>query len=336
MADIRIHKQNESYIKIECDRSIAQEIKDEFSFYAAGYKFQPRYKMGVWDGRISLFNLNTRQMGFGIVDQLEKFAEDRGYEIENRPSVEYGLVSDTHSLSKEDFQKFIDGLGLPETHTVRDYQFDAAYDAITRRRLVALASTGSGKSLMIYLVCRYMNDVLDEKVMLVVPTTQLVHQMVGDFTSYGGDPEMCHKIMAGADKNTDKMVVVTTWQSMARVQDDKYFHDIGCMLADECFDGETKIRTPSGLKKLKHLTKGEEILNINSKGEIQVDVIEKVHTNLAISSNEKMYRVTFDDGYVCEVTGNHKFKLCTGEWKRIDQITAEDELENINEKERQL
>jgi superfamily II DNA or RNA helicase len=64
-----------------------------------------------------------------------------------------------------------------------------------------------------------------------------VEQMISDFTDYSSAngwsvDKNCHKIMAGADKGTDKRVVVSTWQSLFK-QSEKYFQQFGAVIGDE-------------------------------------------------------------------------------------------------------
>lgn len=69
--------------------------------------------------------------------------------------------------------------------------------------------------------------------LIIVPTTTLVHQMYSDFESYGFNSEKyCHKIMAGKDKNTDKPVVITTWQSIYKLRKD-FFSKFDVVIGDE-------------------------------------------------------------------------------------------------------
>ena len=60
MGDIILHKKNEVYFQVECERSIARELNDFFSYDVPEAKFMPAYKNRVWDGKIRLFNINTK------------------------------------------------------------------------------------------------------------------------------------------------------------------------------------------------------------------------------------------------------------------------------------
>jgi len=63
---IEIEKFNESFLRVFGDRDVLQEIKDFFTFKAPGYKYHPKYKARLWDGNISLFNMQTNKLPHGF------------------------------------------------------------------------------------------------------------------------------------------------------------------------------------------------------------------------------------------------------------------------------
>ena len=73
--------------------------------------------------------------------------------------------------------------------------------------------TGSGKSLIIYIIMRWFLENSDKKCLIIVPTTSLVEQMYKDFIDYATndkwfDEESMHKIYSGKEKiNIDQRVV---------------------------------------------------------------------------------------------------------------------------------
>ena len=134
----------------------------------------PAFRNKVWDGKIRLFNSQNRQIYYGLIPYLEKFAKERDYVIEFDESVE---TYDEFSLSEA--TDFIDTLGIP--FEVRDYQIDAFIHAVRSRRNLLVSPTASGKSLIIYLIARYLNC----KTLIIVPTISLVAQLYKDFADYG-------------------------------------------------------------------------------------------------------------------------------------------------------
>ena len=85
---------------------------------------------------------------------------------------------------------------------------------------------------MIYSVVRYYSD-KQQKILLIVPTTSLVEQMYKDFQDYGWDAENhCHKIYSGREKTSDAPVVITTWQSIYKL-DRSFFEDFDVVIGDE-------------------------------------------------------------------------------------------------------
>ena len=59
MSDIVVHKKDEVYAKIICEKHIARELSDFFTFFVPGYQFPPAFKNRIWDGKIRLFNLKN-------------------------------------------------------------------------------------------------------------------------------------------------------------------------------------------------------------------------------------------------------------------------------------
>jgi len=95
------------------------------------------------------------------------------------------------------------------------------------------------------MLCRFLLEHTDYKILLSVPTTQLVEQMVSDFADYEqpSDPfkvsEQCHKVYNGIDPKTDKRIVVSTWQSMYKQSAD-YLRQFECYICDEAHKADGK------------------------------------------------------------------------------------------------
>ena len=236
MSDVILHKLNEAYIKVECEKSISQELSSYFSFRVPGYQFVPAYKNKLWDGFIRLYDLRTNQIYHGLVPYIEKFCAERNYTSEINSE-----ISITESFSLVEAVDFVRTLDLP--HEIRDYQLNAFVQAVRNRRILLLSPTASGKSLILYVILRWLQESDYKRGLLIVPTTSLVEQMYTDFESYGYDSEeYCHRQYSGKEKHTNKLLTITTWQSIYK-NDADYFEQFDFVMGDEAHQFKAKSLT---------------------------------------------------------------------------------------------
>lgn len=219
MDTIIIHKNNEVYVNLECERSIAKELHDFFKFQIPGYQYSPAAKWG-WDGYIRLFNLKNYSIYAGLTPYIDRFARDREY------LVEYEYETADTEFSLKEAQDFIKSLNLKIKP--RDYQVEAFVYGVRKRRALFLSPTASGKSLIIYLLVQYYKL----PVLIIVPTIQLVHQMANDFVDYGFNRKYIHKIHGGEEKSVNKPVVISTWQSL-KDESPEFFERFSMIIGDE-------------------------------------------------------------------------------------------------------
>jgi len=216
-----VEKVNETYLKVDCSRGIAQELNEFFSFFAPGYKFMPAFKRRQWDGRIRLFNSRNNGLYVGLLQYLKAFCDERDYDLEYNADLEL-----QEEFSFQEAMEFSHTLGLP--FEPRKYQLEAFTHSVRNNRSMILSPTGSGKSLIIYLLSRFYN----EKTLIVVPTVSLVRQMYSDFKDYGYKRE-CKLISAGVDKEViEEDITITTWQSIYQMPK-KWFDQFDVMIGDE-------------------------------------------------------------------------------------------------------
>ena len=241
---IRIRKLNHANLHVQCDWGQAAEIKEFFSFYVPGYKFMPAFKRRIWDGKIRLFDSNTGELPAGLIHHLVKFIETRGYNYEC-VKTKYGDPVEGTRPDPKDVAHFIKDLKLP--FEIRDYQFIAVMEALHKKRGILLSPTGSGKSLIIYVLAMYWLTRLTTgykypqggRVLVIVPTTSLVEQMSSDLISYGCPEGAIHKIYSGKDKKFEQAICISTWQSIYKLPKD-WFLQFGMVIGDECHGFKSK------------------------------------------------------------------------------------------------
>jgi len=227
MDRIDVYKKNEVFLKLDCDRGTARELSDYFTFEVPGAKFMPAVRNKYWDGKIRLFNVNTMQIYVGLIQHIQRFAEEREYEL----TVHDGIL-DTEDVPVNKLEEFL----KEKEFTPRDYQTRAVAHAIRNNRALILSPTASGKSFIIYSLIKYYFAAKKiKKALLIVPTTSLVAQMNSDFASYASKPQIdyTHLIMSGQAKDDpDKKVYISTWQSIYKMPR-KYFEQFDLVIGDE-------------------------------------------------------------------------------------------------------
>lgn len=235
-SDIVISKKDEVHAKIICEKHLAKELSEYFTFFVPGYQFVPAYRNKIWDGKIRLFNLQSYTLYLGLLPYLKEFCDEREYTYE---------FDDTRADLEDEFsiyqaQKFTDSLNLQSRGVpieVREHQLNAFIHAMQSRRALLVSPTASGKSLIIYLLFRQLLDYQDLKGLIIVPTTSLVEQLYSDFKDYstknGFDvEEHVHRIYQGKEKYTDKKLVISTWQSLYQLPKE-YFEQYQYIIGDE-------------------------------------------------------------------------------------------------------
>ena len=230
--DIVISKVNEVYAKITCERHIAQELSEFFTFFVPGYQFVPAFRNRVWDGKIRLFNLQNLMLYQGLLNYIEEFCESRDYTFEYQNGIE--LEDEFSDYHAKKFISIINPHARGESIEVREHQINAFVHAMQKRRALLLSPTASGKSLIIYLIFRQLHEYQKLKGLVIVPTTSLVEQLYSDFADYNNDsmePQL-HRIYQGKDKNTDKPLTISTWQSLYKMPKE-YFEQFDYVIGDE-------------------------------------------------------------------------------------------------------
>ena len=192
-------------MQVQCDKGLARDLYDFFSYTVPNAKFMPSVKNRYWDGKVRLFSIKTNKIYIGLLPYVDEFCRERGYDIVGINDI----IGDKERQPDEDF---IQELGLP--FDPRDYQMDAFRTAVQYGRQLLLSPTASGKSLIIYLLARYYN----KKTIIIVPTTSLVEQMAKDFKDYGYDKEICK--IYGGQPVFDSDITISTWQSFSKAPKD--------------------------------------------------------------------------------------------------------------------
>ena len=230
---------NEAYVQITCEYDEAQDIADLFSFYTPNYRWSPKYKSGVWDGKLKLFDINNCLLPFGLLKKFLGYMKlnEWGYTIDKR------LLRDGDNVSESEITQFCKEV-LKTELIPRDYQIAAVQYFMFHRKMIGVSATASGKSFIYYIFFNLLKYIYPEfKGLLVVPRTSLVEQMAGDFQEYAKKycdfSKFIHKIHSGKEKYTNKPITISTWQSLQNMPRE-YFEPFNALVVDEVHEATAK------------------------------------------------------------------------------------------------
>lgn len=226
MADVTIEKINNVHMRVMSSRDIAIEISDEFTFFVEGYKFMPKYKHGLWDGQIRLFDINTRMIYNGLLYKIHKFCKERGYSLDVDPS-----LTTFNEYTAEQIEDYFNKFVKTNEFELRDYQVNSIVECLNYKRKTLLSPTSSGKSLVIFMIARILNE-LGLKTLIVATSKGLVEQMKDDFISYTDDELDIHCVYGGKDKHQEADFTVSTWQTAYKMEPE-WFDKFDVVIGDE-------------------------------------------------------------------------------------------------------
>tara|TARA_R110000765_G_scaffold9042_3_gene28562 strand:+ start:13982 stop:15496 length:1515 start_codon:yes stop_codon:yes gene_type:complete len=275
MPDIKIEKVDESFVRILTeDFGILQEVQEEFSFLVPGHQWMPKFKCGMWDGKLRLLNMRNRTLPSGLLYKLLDFCKNRKYSIE----VDDALVDvDIATPEQKHLLSYFDTLNISDSKGKRiqphDYQIEGVCHALENYKSILKSPTASGKSLMIYLMSRYFMEQVSgtQQILVIVPTVSLVSQMYGDFHDYSLNDstfnvteQSVHTIQGGRSKDSNAPIVISTWQSIFK-QPKSWFAKFGMVVGDEAH----QYKAQSLSKIMEHL--GNAWIRVGTTGTIPDD-----------------------------------------------------------------
>ena len=316
------------YLVIDsCTSQEYEQLKLSYNKEVKNYRFNPKFKSGVWDGKINF--MVGKYLPATSYKYLMEICEKYGFPCEIDG---LGSMFDL-DLDYDDFKSCMDDLFENSAKKPRYYQIDAAYNMLRNRKCMIQIATGGGKTFIAFMVFMYLlyYKKCVNKVCMVVPKVDLVLQPTGDFMEYnnGKFDLKIQQIYSGCKVTPDANIFIGTYQSL-REECPEYFSQFGCVLTDECLHPDTLITMEDGSKKkISDVKIGENVYTFNTfTKEKEIHEVEYVYKNL--SKNQQMYEIEMEDGSIIKITGNHKVLLQSGEWKRVDELTDGDDIKDVN------
>jgi len=210
---IRLVIKDEVNIKFEnLPLDARKKLANTFKYEDPTARYRPAYKLGRWDGKVSMFGLG----GNGYLSQLEKCLE-----ILASMGIDVDELDDHRKTSKIHFEPITNtywadqGKVWPEGHrfagqpiTLRDDQVEVVNRFFTNTQSLQEVATGAGKTIMTATLSHCAEKY--GRTIVIVPNKDLVTQTEEDYTNVGLDVGVYY----GDRKDLNKTHTICTWQSL--------------------------------------------------------------------------------------------------------------------------
>lgn len=221
------------HLHIDASREILCSLREYFAEYKSGFMFSPKYKSGMWDGKIYLFSMYDKILPYGLM------AEFLNFKKKFFPNEELYISDDVKAFYAQDRSNDNYELKPCEPWDYRPYQDKCIRKAMSYKRCIIRAATSAGKS---YIIAGIIKNLLSDKkisnAIIIVPTSSLVEQFYKDIVDYGFFKEDVGRVYSKY-KDWDKKIVVSTWQSLKNnISNVERFN---CIIIDECHGSKASV-----------------------------------------------------------------------------------------------
>jgi superfamily II DNA or RNA helicase len=209
-----------------------EQLKISFTREVANAKWDPRVKKGWWDGKISYFKSN-RYLPAGLWHDLVELGKTYDFPV-TISGIERKFDK---SIDKQEFVDWVNEKWANSKRKPRDYQIETAFQIIKYKCCLAELATSAGKTLIIFMVfCYLLERQKSKKILMIVPTVDLVVQSSEDFYEYNTESVnmnlQIQQIFAGSVIRDGSNIVVGTYQSLVK-KGKEYFDSFDTVVVDE-------------------------------------------------------------------------------------------------------
>lgn len=228
------------YIFIRGDRKDCIKLED-FLNKIPQYMFLPSYA-GIPRPEVFLnkFKTKTGEVVYWIHAGLKTCVVNWAYreliEVKD-PAPNFDFSKSRMNMTLEEFEEKVASWNL--NITPRPYQIEAAWNILKRRHSLSELATRAGKTLIAYMVFRYMLENGAKKILMIVPSIHLVKQGVADFQEYA-EFFKAETVWAKGEMCESPNLTIGTFQSLVQRADrrskkynPKFFKDYDVVCVDE-------------------------------------------------------------------------------------------------------
>ena len=182
-------------------------LYEEYGIFATNYHFNPKFKLGSWDGKIRYFSKTGKTYVNLLEDILPRLIglkykvqidDRRNGQFVHPPNIDENFFKDVKIPDSEEFWKF------------RNYQCDMVNTLLNDGGGVGIAGTGAGKTGMCAALATAYERAGNLKSIIIVPDKNLTDQTKEDYQFFGLDVGE----YSGDNKDLNHIHIVSTWQAL--------------------------------------------------------------------------------------------------------------------------
>jgi len=234
MSSCKLIIKDEVNIKLEgLPVEIRRKLVNNFKYEVGYARYHPAYKLGRWDGSVTLFGMG----GNGYINQLPRILEileKCGVDVEEVEDLRNNLQL-TFPEVKEDYWG---DQCWPEGHRfagqpirLRDDQVEVVNNFLKNPQALQEVATGAGKTIMTATLAKLCEPY--GRSITIVPNKSLVEQTEEDFINVGLDVGVYY----GDRKDLNKTHTICTWQSLNILDKKSKNHEHDIVSLAEFLDG---------------------------------------------------------------------------------------------------
>lgn len=178
------------------------ELSNIFAVYAKGFRYQAKFKLGHWDGKVRFCD-KVGKTYVRLIPEILDFLRIRDYTVKLVDDrIKYNLT--IQPIDNQYFQKR--GIDI----TLGDHQVRGINALLSEAGGIFEGGTGSGKTLMAAVLALLYEEKRKLRTIIIVPTSDLIDQTFEELSRFGVDVG----VYGGTKKDINHKHLISTWQSL--------------------------------------------------------------------------------------------------------------------------
>lgn len=182
-----LNANNTKLILKESSREEYNQLKRVFNPYVNNYRFQTKFKLGIWDGKIDYFKNGF--INFGLWNAIGDVCKEYGYKFQLSNKDQFPIDNEitfekVENFCKEFYSGYTDAKG--NVFFPHDHQIMSVYKLLKYKYGLIEVATSGGKSLImataVFYILKNINP--NAKFLFILPSIMLVTQLYDDFLDY--------------------------------------------------------------------------------------------------------------------------------------------------------